>query len=239
VEESPSPVIDAAVRSRLGEQVVRAMKAIGYRNAGTVEFLRDPQGRLYFMEMNTRLQVEHPVTEMVTGIDLVKEQIRLAAHHRLDLCQEDVTWQGHAIECRINAEDPDHDFRPDPGCITTFIPPRGDAPGKIRLDTHVEEGYSIPPFYDSMIGKLIVHAPTRPEAIATMTEALAQFRIEGIRTTIPLHRRIMAAAEFVTGNYDITFLDRLLAMEPAMTSPEGSVSGGSRGERGGGNPWPK
>ncbi len=227
VEESPSPVIDAVVRSRLGEQVVRAMRAIGYRNAGTVEFLRDPEGRLYFMEMNTRLQVEHPVTEMVTGIDLVKEQIRIAAHHRLDLCQEDVTWHGHAIECRINAEDPDHDFRPDPGRITTFVPPSGSPLGEVRLDTHVEEGYTIPPFYDSMIGKLIVHAPTRPAAITAMTEALTQFRLEGIRTTIPLHQRIMASDEFIAGNYDITFLDRLLAMEPAMTSSEGPVSEGA------------
>ncbi|MCS6805896.1 MAG: acetyl-CoA carboxylase biotin carboxylase subunit [Acidobacteriota bacterium] len=207
VEESPSPVIDADTRRRMGERVVAAMKAIGYVSAGTVEFLRDADGRLYFMEMNTRLQVEHPVTEMVTGVDIVKEQIRIAANQPLTIKQDEVRWNGHAIECRINAEDPQNGFKPDPGCITVFDPPTGEA---LRLDTHVEAGYTIPPFYDSMIGKLIAHGRTRPETLRIMAEALRQFRIEGVRTTIPLHQRILAAPEFVSGQYDVEFLKRML-----------------------------
>lgn len=207
IEESPSPALDADTRRRLGDRVTAAMRAIGYVSAGTVEFLRDANGRLYFMEMNTRLQVEHPVTEMVTGVDIVQEQIRIAANEPLTIKQDEVRWNGHAIECRINAEDPQNGFRPDPGCITVFDPPTGDA---LRLDTHVEAGYTIPPFYDSMVGKLIAHGSTRPETLRIMADALRQFRIEGVRTTIPLHQRILATPEFVSGQYDIELLKRML-----------------------------
>jgi acetyl-CoA carboxylase biotin carboxylase subunit len=218
IEESPSPVMRPEIRSDIGEQVVAAMKAIGYSNAGTVEFLRGPDGHLYFMEMNTRLQVEHPVTEMVTGVDIVQEQIRLAANHPLEVRQEDIRVRGHAIECRINAEDPDNDFRPDPGRITVFQPPSEISVGTIRLDTHIEAGYTIPPFYDSMICKLIVHGQSRPQALAAMSEALAQFRIEGIHTTIPLHQRILATPEFVNGRYDIELLKEMLGVGSQQTA---------------------
>jgi acetyl-CoA carboxylase biotin carboxylase subunit len=210
IEESPSPVMEADVRSRIGERVVNAINAIGYGSAGTVEFLRDGEGHLYFMEMNTRLQVEHPVTEMVTGVDIVKEQIRIAANQPLQLRQEEVNLHGHAIECRINAEDPENGFKPDPGTITIFQPPLETSPGTIRLDTHVAAGYTIPPFYDSLIGKLIAHGQSRAAALKTISEALDQFRIEGIHTTIPMHQRILATPEFVEGQYDIEFLKRML-----------------------------
>jgi acetyl-CoA carboxylase biotin carboxylase subunit len=210
IEESPSPVIEADVRSRIGEQVASAIKAIGYCSAGTVEFLRDQDGHLYFMEMNTRLQVEHPVTEMVTGVDIVKEQIRIAANGPLQLRQEDIALNGHAIECRLNAEDPENGFQPDPGTITVFQPPPETSPGTIRLDTHVAAGYTIPPFYDSLIGKLLAHGQSRAGALKAMSEALDQFRIEGIKTTIPVHQRILATPEFVAGQYDIEFLKRML-----------------------------
>ncbi|MBI3951599.1 MAG: acetyl-CoA carboxylase biotin carboxylase subunit [Acidobacteria bacterium] len=212
IEESPSPVIEPKVRQQIGEQVVAAMKAIGYCNVGTVEFLRDPDGHLFFMEMNTRLQVEHPVTEMVTGVDIVKEQIRIAANHPLELRQDEIILNGHAIECRINAEDPDNGFRPDPGTITAFQPPLETSSGTVRLDTHVEARYAIPPFYDSMICKLIAHGQSRSDALRTMSEALAQFRIEGIHTTTRLHQQIIATPEFVAGHYDIEFLQRELAV---------------------------
>jgi acetyl-CoA carboxylase biotin carboxylase subunit len=220
IEESPSPAIDAETRARIGQRVVAAMKAIGYTNAGTVEFLRDPDGRLYFMEMNTRLQVEHPVTEMVTGVDIVKEQLGIAANRPLGIQQSEIIQRGHAIECRINAEDPDNDFKPDPGCITAFEPPPASV-GTIRLDTHVTAGYSIPPFYDSLIGKLIAHGPSRPEAIETMSGALAEFRVDGIKTTIPLHRRIIAAPEFVAGRYDIEFMKSLSHEKAQKTQKRG------------------
>jgi acetyl-CoA carboxylase, biotin carboxylase subunit len=172
-----------------------------------MEFLRDGSGELYFMEMNTRLQVEHPVTEMVTGIDIVKEQIRVAANCHLGVTQDEVRWSGHAIELRINAEDPERDFRPDPGTVRRFEPPVGEG---IRVDTHVRSGYTIPPFYDSMIAKLIVWGADRSDAIARAEQALDAFTVEGVRTTIPLHRRILREPAFRAGTYDTQWLERLL-----------------------------
>lgn len=206
VEESPSPVIDAQTRQRMGERVAKAVAAIGYVNAGTVEFLRDQDGSLYFMEMNTRLQVEHPVTEMVTGFDIVKEQIRIAANCPLSISQADVSIKGHAIECRINAEDPANGFKPDPGMVTAFEPPSMDS---IRIDTHVRPGYTIPPFYDSLICKLIGFGKSRIEAIDRTLAALKGFKIEGIKTTIPLHISILSNPRFHAGDYSTRFLDEI------------------------------
>jgi biotin carboxylase len=189
--------------------VARAVSSIGYRNAGTVEFLRAADGSMYFMEMNARLQVEHPVTEMVTGIDLVAEQIRVAALEPLRLRQQDVTFAGHAIEFRINAEDPANGFRPDPGTITAFEPPAASGAGvRVRWDSAVREGYRIPPNYDSMVGKLIVHAADRPRAIEAAKAALATLRIEGVHTTVSLHLRILEHPDFARGAYDVQFLER-------------------------------
>jgi acetyl-CoA carboxylase biotin carboxylase subunit len=210
VEESPSPVLNTATRDSLGARICAALRAAGYRNAGTVEFLRDVDGHLYFMEINARLQVEHPVTEMVTGHDLVAEQIRLAANEPLSYGQDDVVWRGHAIECRINAEDAFDGFRPSPGLITRFEPPREIHGVEVRLDSHVQPQYRIPAHYDSLLGKLIVKGGTRELARAGMIRALESFRIEGVKTTIPAHLKIMADADFVAGNYDTSFVDRLL-----------------------------
>ncbi len=208
IEESPSPVITEDVRREYGTKVAKAVAAIGYVNAGTIEFLRDEDGNLYFMEVNARLQVEHPVTEMVTGFDIVKEQLRIAANCPLSIKQEDVELRGHAIETRINAEDPARDFRPDPGMITAFEPPSFDS---VRVDTHIRPGYAIPPFYDSLICKLIGHANDRNAAIDTVTRALKSFRIEGVKTTIPLHIEILSTPEFRQGNYSTSFVQELLA----------------------------
>ncbi len=209
VEESPSPALRPATREALGGRVARAVARSGYRNAGTVEFLRSPEGQLYFMEMNARLQVEHPVTEMVSGLDLVVEQFRIAANHPLGLRQEDVRLQGHAIELRVNAEDPEAGFRPDPGAIGAFEPPPGSLLGcTVRWDSAIEAGYRVPPHYDSMIGKLIVHAPDRKRAIEGARAAVEALRIEGIHTTIPLLRRILDDAGFRSGQYDVDFLSR-------------------------------
>ncbi len=213
VEESPSPVMDPATRGELGERLREVLPRVGYRNAGTVEFFRDPDGRLYFMEMNARLQVEHPVTEMVSGRDLVAEQIRIAANEPLSFRQQDVTLAGHAIECRINAEDPYEDFRPSPGLVAVFVPPAGnpDLPGvRVRVDTHVRPGYRIPPHYDSLVAKLIVWGPSREAARQGMIGALRSFRIEGVKTTIPLHLQIMQDPAFTAGEYDTGFIGRLL-----------------------------
>ncbi len=210
LEEAPSPAVDAATRAAYGQRVVEAVRALGYTSAGTMELLRDADGSLYFMEMNTRLQVEHPVTEMITGVDIVQEQIRIAANERLSVTQDEVTASGHAIEFRVNAEDPERDFRPDPGTLTRFEPPTGDG---IRVDTHVASGYRIPPFYDSMIAKLIVHGRDRADAIARAEAALAAFAVEGVKTTIPLHLRIVREPAFRAGTYDTTWLERLLAGE--------------------------
>ncbi|MFH1312398.1 MAG: acetyl-CoA carboxylase biotin carboxylase subunit [Candidatus Eisenbacteria bacterium] len=208
VEESPSPVIDETTRRDLGKKVAEAVAAIGYVNAGTVEFLRDSDGNLYFMEMNTRLQVEHPVTEMVTGFDIVAEQLRIAANCPLSITQEDIELKGHAIEVRINAEDPDRAFKPDPGRITAFEPPELDS---VRIDTHITQGYTIPPFYDSLICKLIGHGKNRNAAIKTVIHALENFKIEGVKTTVPIHIEILSAGDFKKGTYDTGFIPDLLA----------------------------
>jgi len=205
IEEAPSPAITSETRRAMGKAAILAGKAIGYSNAGTVEFLLAEGGEFYFMEMNTRIQVEHPVTEMVTGVDLVKEQIRSAAGERLTLA-DSPSLSGHAIECRINAEDPEHDFRPSPGQITAFHAPGG--PG-IRIDTHVYAGYSVPPFYDSLLGKLIAHGNTRDEALGRAYQALEEFIIEGVKTTIPFLREVLRHPEFVAGNVDTHFLERM------------------------------
>ncbi|MDY7014084.1 MAG: acetyl-CoA carboxylase biotin carboxylase subunit, partial [Cyanobacteriota bacterium] len=188
LEEAPSSVLTPELRSQMGEAAVRAAQAIGYVGAGTVEFLLDASGEFYFMEMNTRIQVEHPVTEMITGLDLVAEQIRVACGGKLRLTQEEVQLTGHAIECRINAEDPDHNFRPHPGKISGYLPPGGLG---VRIDSHVYTDYEIPPYYDSLIGKLIVWGRDRDTAIKRMKRALREFAITGVPTTIGFHQRIL------------------------------------------------
>jgi acetyl-CoA carboxylase biotin carboxylase subunit len=205
VEESPSPILKPDVRQKLCESAVRLIKAAGYVNAGTVEYLVDQKQNFYLLEVNARIQVEHPVTEMVTGIDLIKEQIRVASGLPLSFKQKDLVQSGHAIECRINAEDPARNFAPSPGLIAEWRAPGG--PG-VRLDTHAYAGYRIPPNYDSMIGKLIVHRPTRAEAIATMRRALSEFHIAPTRTTIPLHLQIMDNPNFLRGDVDTGFIER-------------------------------
>ncbi|AEV20012.1 acetyl-CoA carboxylase biotin carboxylase subunit [Geobacillus sp. G4] len=205
VEEAPSPALDDEMRRKMGEAAVKAAKAVNYTGAGTVEFIYDHRNKqFYFMEMNTRIQVEHPVTELITGIDLVKEQIRIAAGEKLSITQEDVTFNGWAIECRINAENPAKNFMPSPGKIAMYLPPGG--PG-VRVDSAVYPGYTIPPYYDSMIAKLIVHAPTRAEAIARMRRALSEFIIEGIHTTIPFHIKLMEHENFQSGEFNTKFLE--------------------------------
>jgi acetyl-CoA carboxylase biotin carboxylase subunit len=207
VEESPSPALSEKMRRKMGQIVIDAAKAVQYTNAGTFEFLMDPEGRFYFMEANTRLQVEHPVTEMVTGIDIVKAQIRIAAGERLGFKQSDVVFTGHSIECRINAEDPET-FVPSPGLIHVFSVPGG--PG-VRVETFAHSDCTISPYYDSMIAKLIVHGRDRAEAIARMKRTLEMTTIEGIKTTIPLHLRILADPEFVAGKLSTSFMERFLA----------------------------
>jgi acetyl-CoA carboxylase, biotin carboxylase subunit len=214
VEESPAPTLPLEVRTQLGEAAVRLVRAAGYVNAGTCEFLVDAENHFYFIEVNARIQVEHPVTEMVTGIDLVKQQIKIAAGLPLPFRQQDVVVRGHSIECRINSEDPDHDFRPSPGQITALRVPGG--PG-VRWDSHIQVGYTVPPYYDSLVGKLIVHAPTRLEALATMRRALDELVIEGVSTTIPLHRKIFRNADFIAGQVDTTWVERVLL--PSRSGP--------------------
>ena len=204
IEEAPSVIVDEGLRKRMGEMAVAIAKSVRYRNAGTIEFLMDEDRKFYFMEMNTRIQVEHPVTEMVTGIDLVKEQIRVAAGEPLSFSQDSVRVNGHSIECRINAEDPEK-FTPSPGTITAFNPPGG--PG-VRVETAAYTQYVIPPYYDSMIAKLIVHAPTRDEAIMRMERALDEFIIEGVKTTIPMHKKILEDADFRKGDISTKFMER-------------------------------
>ena len=207
IEESPSPALTEKMRRKMGALVVDAAKAVQYRNAGTFEFLMDPDGRFYFMEANTRLQVEHPVTEMVTGIDIVKEQIRIAAGERLPCRQGDVTFTGHSIECRINAEDPDT-FVPSPGLIHVFSVPGG--PG-VRLETLAHSDCTISPYYDSMIAKIIVHGRDRQESVARMRRVLEMTVIEGIKTSIPLHLRILNDPDFLAGKLSTSFMERFLA----------------------------
>ncbi len=205
VEESPSPNLPPKVREAICQAAVRLVREAGYQNAGTCEFLVDKNDDFYFIEVNARIQVEHPVTELVTGIDLVREQIRIAAGEPLKVKQDQVEHRGVAIECRVNAEDPDFDFRPCPGTVTRWQVPGG--PG-VRLDTHVVTGYRVPPNYDSLLAKLLVHQPTRPEALACMRRALAEFKVEGIKTTIPLHQRIFRHSAFIEGRVDTTFIER-------------------------------
>lgn len=209
LEESPSPLMTEELRERMGAAATNAAAAVDYEGAGTVEFLVDDDHNFYFMEMNTRIQVEHPVTEEVTGIDLIEEQIRVAAGEKLKPFK--LEFKNHAIECRINAEDPAHNFRPSAGVITVFHPPGGHG---VRLDTHAYSGYRIPPHYDSMIAKLIVSAPTREDAIKKMKRALKEFIIEGIKTTIPYHIQLMDDENFIKGTFDTKYLEREFKFKP-------------------------
>ena len=202
IEESPSPALTPAERSALGERAARAAARVGYTNAGTIEFLRATTGELYFMEMNTRLQVEHPVSEMISGVDIVAKQLEIAANCPLGMTQGDVVLRGHAIECRINAEDPRHDFRPSPGRLEAFDFAVDGGPGTVRVDTHLRAGDEISPYYDSLIAKVIAHGDTREQAIETMVKALAATKVEGVKTTIPLHLAVLASDEFRRGEYD-------------------------------------
>jgi acetyl-CoA carboxylase biotin carboxylase subunit len=213
IEEAPSPALDDDLRARMGEAAVRLAKNIGYVGAGTLEFLLDTDGSFYFMEMNTRIQVEHPVTEMVTSFDLVREQIRVAAGERTSWSDDGRKLRGHSIECRINAEDPYRNFQPSPGLITAYHPPGG--PG-VRVDTHVYAGYTVPPYYDSLLAKVIVHGNTRAEALARMALALDSFILEGPTTTIPFLARVIRHPDFVAGTIDTKFLER----ESHLLKPE-------------------
>jgi len=199
IEESPSAVVTEEIRQRIGALAVRGAKSIGYHSAGTMEFLMDASGKFYFMEMNTRIQVEHPVTEEVTGLDLLKEQIRIAAGEKLPVTQDEVTLRGHSIECRINAEDPDRNFRPAPGTITYWYKPGG--PG-VRVDSHVYQGYKVPPNYDSLIAKVVTRGKDREEARRRMLLALEEIIVEGVPTTVPFHLKALASPRFIQGDLD-------------------------------------
>ena len=213
LEESPSKALTPELRERMGAAAVAAARAAGYVNAGTIEFVLAPDGQFYFIEMNTRIQVEHGGTELVSGVDLVRHQLRIASGLALRLRQEDVTLQGHAIECRINAEDPDNNFMPSPGQITFLHEPRGP---RVRFDSGVTAGLSIEPYYDSMIAKLIVHGRTRGDAIKIMQRALKEFRIDGVKTTISLHQKILSDSYFRTGNIDTQFIKKRIATYEAQ-----------------------
>ena len=206
LEEAPSPALNAEVRAAIGKRVTSALRRLGYRSAGTVEFLYE-DGEFYFIEMNTRLQVEHPISEAITGIDLVREQIRIAAGLPLSLRQEDVHFSGHAVECRINAEDP-ATFLPSPGLVTDYHAPGGLG---VRVDSGLYAGYRVPPYYDSLIAKLVVHGQTRNECLMRLRRALEEFVIGGVQTTIPLHQRLIVANDFINGEYDIHWLERFVA----------------------------
>lgn len=207
LEEAPSPILTPQLRDKMGDAAVKAAKAINYTGAGTVEFLVDCYGNFYFMEMNTRIQVEHPVTEMITGLDLIAEQIRIAAGEKLTLSQDQVQLRGHSIECRINAEDPDHNFRPSPGRITGFLPPGGTG---VRMDSHVYTDYEIPPYYDSLIGKIIVWAPDRAGAISRMKRALRECAITGLPTTLSFHQKILDNPSFIEGDIYTNFVEQMM-----------------------------
>lgn len=205
IEETPSPALDESVREQMGEAAVKAAAAVDYTGAGTVEFIYEYRTKnFYFMEMNTRIQVEHPVTEMVTGVDLIKEQIRVASGEKLSLQQDEVQFNGWAIECRINAENPAKKFMPSPGKVEMYLPPGGYG---IRVDSAVYPGYTIPPYYDSMVAKLIVHGKTREEALARMKRALSEFVIEGVHTTIPFHLQLLEHPDFIKGEFNTKFLE--------------------------------
>jgi acetyl-CoA carboxylase biotin carboxylase subunit len=207
IEESPSPFVDEALRKKIGDTAVLAARSIGYHNAGTMEFLVDRQKNFYFMEVNARIQVEHPVTEMVTGIDLVQQQILIAANGRLGFEQDHINLNGWSMECRINAEDPDNSFMPSPGVVTDLILPGG--PG-VRIDTHIYENYEIPPFYDSLICKLVVWGTDRAMAIQRMKRTLSEFQIRGIEVTVPFHRKVFEDRDFVQGRFDTHFLEKFI-----------------------------
>jgi acetyl-CoA carboxylase biotin carboxylase subunit len=208
LEEAPSTVLDDKTRASIGKIVTDAMKGLGYRGVGTVEFLFE-DGEFYFIEMNTRLQVEHPVTEAITGIDLVREQIRVAQGEKLSFTQDDVTFNGHAIECRINAENPET-FTPSPGVVQTYHPPGGLG---VRMDSSMYSGYAIPPYYDSLIGKLIIHADDREACLMRLNRALGEFAIDGVETTIPLFEKLLPNEDFRAANYDIHWLEKFLGMK--------------------------
>ncbi|MBE3577106.1 MAG: acetyl-CoA carboxylase biotin carboxylase subunit [Limnochordales bacterium] len=220
LEEAPSSVLTPAERERLGALAVQGAAAVGYVGAGTMEFLMDNRRQFYFCEMNTRIQVEHPVTEMITGIDLVREQIRIAAGERLGYTQEDIKFNGHAIECRINAEDPDADFRPSPGLIQFYHAPGGYG---VRVDSHIFSGYEVPPHYDSLLAKLICWGKDRQEAIARTRRALAELTVEGIRTNIGLHRRILQEKRFINGELSTRLLEDILRSPQLVTAPAGQA----------------
>lgn len=205
IEEAPSGVLSEDLRKRMGDAAILAAKAVNYKNAGTIEFLLDKHGNFYFMEMNTRIQVEHPVTELVTGIDLIKQQLRIAKGEKLGFTQNDINIKGHAIECRINAENPDNNFMPSPGEIKRLIVPSGFG---VRFDSHIYQGYKIPPYYDSMIGKLIVYGDTRQEAIQRMNRALYEFIIDGIDTNIDFLHKILNHKDFIDGDIDTSFIKK-------------------------------
>lgn len=204
VEEAPSPALNAELREEMGQAAIAAARSVDYSGVGTIEFLLDKEGNFYFMEMNTRIQVEHPVTEMVTGIDLVKEQIRVAAGEKLSVTQEDIQIDGWSIECRVNAERPDKNFMPSPGQIENYLPPGGMG---VRVDSACYPGYNIPPYYDSMVAKLIVWGKDRQEAIDRMQRALSEFAIQGVHTTIPFHQKLLHHPKFVAGDFHIQFLE--------------------------------
>jgi len=206
VEEAPSTALTDKLRAAMGAVAVKAAKAIGYYNAGTVEFLLTDKNEFFFMEMNTRIQVEHPITEMITGVDLIKKQIEIAAGLKLGIKQKDIVLRGHAIECRINAEDPSKDFRPSPGTITNLFLPGGNG---IRVDGAIYGGYTVAPYYDSMLAKLIVHGDSREEALAKMRSALGEFIVEGITTNIDFHHEILDQPSFIEGNYDTSFIEKM------------------------------
>ena len=208
MEEAPAPNLSDDLRQRIGEMAVKGAKAISYTSVGTIEFLLDPQGNFYFMEMNTRIQVEHPVTEMVTGIDLVKWQILMAAGERLTLSQKDVRIRGHSIECRVNAEDPANNFRPDAGTIDLFVPPGGIG---VRVDTHLYSGYVMPPYYDSLLAKVITYGDTREEAVARMERALHETVVSGVKTTIPFQQFLLTDQEYRDGHAALNFVERKMA----------------------------
>jgi acetyl-CoA carboxylase biotin carboxylase subunit len=216
IEETPSPAVDAELRTKLGQAAIRGCLAVGYQSAGTVEFLMDSRGRFYFIEMNTRIQVEHPVTEMVTGVDILKEQISVAAGERVSFPQGDVVIGGNAIECRINAEDPERDFAPCPGRIEAFHMPGG--PG-IRVDTHAYAQYEIPPYYDSLIAKLVAHGPDRHQALQRIARALDEFIVEGVSTTIEFHKKAVASSVFRSGRYDTSFVAQVAEGSPQESPP--------------------
>jgi len=217
IEESPSTYINPDLRRRIGEAAVAGAKAIGYESAGTMEFLVDPDRNFYFMEMNTRIQVEHPVTEATTGLDLIELMIRVAAGEALPVKQEDIKPRGHAIECRINAEDPSNNWAPASGKLTRFIPPGGPD---VRVDTHGFTGYTVPPFYDSLLAKVIVYGHDRDDAMNIMLRALREFTIDGIKTTIPFHQRLLSHPVFRSGDYYLDFLEKYMKPDGTLVTPE-------------------